>query len=225
MVEATAFLLALIIIPLTGGSFRRLAELQFDASWLLFSGLGLQIVIQSTDVIPADHVDTLGFGLLLASYVLILGFGMMNLRITGMAIITIGIALNTVVIAANQGMPYRPTGNEPREISIKHRPERPGDVLTVLDDRIYVPGPLPESVSFGDLILGVGIIDVAYRASRPTRRSARRRRRRARDLGGDEPSAPAALGGRVDAVVDAPRALEHPFKSREHPRVVDVPRT
>jgi hypothetical protein len=90
-----------------------------------------------------------------------------------MAIVTIGIALNTTAIALNQGMPYKVRGDEEPVVSVKHRPERDGDVLTVLDDRIYIPGPLSESVSFGDLILAVGIVDVVYRASRRPRRSSR----------------------------------------------------
>ncbi|HZJ26976.1 MAG TPA: DUF5317 domain-containing protein [Acidimicrobiia bacterium] len=190
MVEAVALLLALVLVPATGGSFRRLAQLDFEAPWLLFGGLAIQIVLLATDVIPAARVGDLGVGLLLASYVLILGFGVMNLKITGMAIVTIGIALNAVVISANQGMPYRPHGDETREVTVKHRPERRDDVLTVLDDRIYVPGPLAESVSFGDLILAVGIIDVAYRGSRRPRRT-RSRSRRSRESGaGDEPGPP-----------------------------------
>lgn len=253
MVEAVAFLLALVVVPATGGSFRRLAQLEFQSAWLLFGGLAIQIVLQVTDIVPAARVNDVGFGLLLGSYVLILGFGIMNLKITGMAIITIGVGLNVVVIAANQGMPYRPHGDDRAVVSVKHRPERSGDVLTVLDDRIYVPGPLPESVSFGDLILAVGIIDVAYRASRRPRRGRSQRRRRRRESRSpatepgpvwptasprrDEPGAVdlvtaerhvdpvETLTNSRDPFVHPTGAFEDPLQRREHPRVIDVPRT
>jgi hypothetical protein len=173
MVEVVALVLALVIVPLTGGSFRRLARLEFEAPWLLFAGLAIQVVVEFTPAIPESRVDDVGFALLLASYVLILAFGVLNLRITGMSIVVIGIALNVLVIALNQGMPYRVTRGEERETSAKHRPERVGDLLTGLDDRITIPGPLEETASFGDLILAMGIVNVAYRGSRRVRRSAR----------------------------------------------------
>lgn len=173
MVEVVALVLALVLVPLTGGSFKRLARLEFEAPWLLFVGLGIQLVLQLTPIIPESRADDVGFALLLASYVAILSFGVLNVRITGMSVVTIGIALNVAVIALNQGMPYRAPEASKLETTVKHRPERAGDLLTVLDDRIIVPGPLGESVSFGDLILAVGIIDVTYRASRRVRRTAR----------------------------------------------------
>ena len=173
MVEVVALVIALALVPLTGGSFKRLARLEFEAPWLLFVGLGIQLVLQLTPIIPESRADDLGFALLLASYALILAFGVLNVRITGMSVVTIGIALNVLVIALNQGMPYRAPQGTKLETTVKHRPERRDDLLKVLDDRIIVPGPLEESVSFGDLILAVGIIDVTYRGSRRARRTIR----------------------------------------------------
>jgi len=173
MVEVVALVLALVLVPITGGSFKRLARLDFEAPWLLFVGLGIQLVLELTPIVPASRADDVGFALLLASYVAILSFGILNIRITGMAVVTIGIALNVLVIALNQGMPYRAPEGTTLETTVKHRPERHSDILTVLDDRIIVPGPLGESVSFGDLILAVGIIDVTFRASRRVRRTTR----------------------------------------------------
>ncbi len=176
MVEVVALVLALVLVPLTGGSFKRLARLDFEAPWLLFVGLGIQLVLLSTPIVPPSRADDIGSALLLASYVAILSFGVLNLRITGMSIVTIGIALNVFVIALNQGMPYKAPERVKLETTVKHRPERANDILTVLDDRIIVPGPLGESVSFGDLILAVGIIDVTYRSSRRVRRVRRSER-------------------------------------------------
>jgi Family of unknown function (DUF5317) len=208
MVEVVALILALVIVPLTGGSFRRLARLEFDAPGLLFAGLAIQIVVEFTPLVPESRADDVGFALLLASYVLILSFGLLNLRITGMSIIVIGISLNVLVIALNQGMPYRVTVGDGRETSAKHRPERPDDVLTVLDDRIVIPGPLEETVSFGDLILALGIVNVAYRGSRRVRRSAR--------------VSPAETPARSDSAFSAPPPPGTVDGNRTAPRHVDL---
>lgn len=175
MVEAAAVALALVLVPLTGGSFRRLARLHFESAWLLFAGLAIQVALEVV-TLPRERLDDVGFALLLGSYVLILGFAMVNLRITGMSVVAIGIACNVLVIGLNQGMPYRAPVDAPFETTVKHRPERPGDVLKVLDDRIVLPNPIAESVSFGDLILAVGIVDLVFRASRRTRRERLGRR-------------------------------------------------
>ena len=89
--------------------------------WLLFAGLGLQIVLEFLDL-PKARFDDVGLAILLASYVLIIGFGLSNLLLTGMGVITVGIAMNAFVIALNQGMPYKvPDGVKP-ETTVKHRP-------------------------------------------------------------------------------------------------------
>lgn len=201
MVEVGALLLALVLVPLTGGSFKRLGMLEFDSPWMLFVGLGLQLVLELTPVVPESRADDLGFALLLASYALILSFCLLNLRITGMSVVTIGIALNVLVIGLNQGMPYRVPAGDKLETTVKHRPERRDDLLTVLDDRIVVPGPLSQSVSFGDLIIAAGIVNVTFRASR--------RGRRDRRVTGE----PAGAGGKtLDLATEArdARAAERP---------------
>jgi len=203
MVEVVALVLALVLVPLTGGSFKRLARLEFEAPWLLFVGLGIQLVLQLTSVIPESRADDLGFALLLGSYALILSFGVLNLRITGMSVVTIGIALNVVVIALNQGMPYKAPEGTKLETTVKHRTERNDDLLTILEDRIIVPGPLEESVSFGDLILAIGIIDVTYRASRRVRRTSPRFGSGAAELETEpSPPAPASANGRSSTHID-----------------------
>ena len=209
MVEVVALVLALVLVPLTGGSFKRLARLEFEAPWLLFVGLGIQLVVELTPIVPASRADDVGFALLLVSYVAILSFGVLNVRITGMSVVTIGIALNVLVIALNQGMPYRAPEGTKLETTVKHRPERKEDLLTVLDDRIVVPGPLEESVSFGDLILAVGIIDVTFRASRRVRRTARTPATRNPDLETlPTPVVPAFANGRASTHIDLVTAAE-----------------
>ncbi len=49
---------------------------------------------------------------------------------------------------------------------MKHRPEKPDDVLVVLGDYIVLGSPVDASISFGDLVIAVGLIDLTFRASR-----------------------------------------------------------
>ena len=110
----------------------------------------------------------------ISSYALLLGFGLTNLRIDGMGVVTVGIALNAAVIALNLGMPYRSPAGHAVASTVKHRPERADDVATILSDRIVIP-PLRVSISFGDLIIAVGLVDLCYRGSRRARGQTRSR--------------------------------------------------
>ena len=83
-------------------------------------------------------------------------------------------------------------GEKPIPVTVKQRPERPDDLLKFLDDRILFPEPLDAVVSFGDLVVTVGICELAYFASR------RRRRRASRQ------SSPASSPRRVSTRSSAP---------------------
>jgi hypothetical protein len=178
LVYLVAIVVAILVVPLTGGQLSRLANIQLRRVWLLFGGLGLQIVLEFVDL-PKARYDDVGLALLLLSYVLVIGFGLSNLLLTGMGVITVGIAMNAFVIALNQGMPYRVPEGTTAETTVKHRPERPDDVLPVLGDSIALGDPVNAAISFGDLVIAVGLVDLTYRASRRPRRS----RRHAADAG------------------------------------------
>jgi hypothetical protein len=156
--------LALGVALVTRGDLGRITELGFRRLWLLAVGVVVQAGLELVRV--GAEQDAYGpAALLLLSYVCILGFCASNLRITGMGVILVGIALNAAVIALNLGMPYRAPAGREMPASVKHRPERADDVLTIISDRIVLP-PLRTSISFGDLIIAVGLIDLCYRGSR-----------------------------------------------------------
>ena len=181
---------AALVVLLTLGSFSELARLTITGGWLLAAGLGIQIVLEFVDF-PSDQIDTLGYGLLMLSYALILAFCLANVRTWGFGVLAIGVAMNALVIGLNQGMPTVDIGNDARgnriqkpiEVTVKHRPEKPDDLLRFLDDRILLPEPFDSVLSFGDLVIAVGICELAYFGSR-------RRRRRGR--AGDQASANSA---------------------------------
>lgn len=168
---------AAIVVLVTWGDPRRLARLKISGAWLLFVGLAIQIVIEFVDV-PKDQIETLGYGLLMASYGFILAFCFVNLSTRGFGVIAIGIALNALVIGLNQGMPTAAIGNDaasnrvekPIEQSVKHRPESESDLLGFLGDKIILPEPFDEVISVGDLVIAIGICELAYFATRRRRK-------------------------------------------------------
>jgi len=78
---ATA-LVGLLVVGLTRGSFGQMARLRVAAPWLLAAGLILQAVLEYIDL-PRREIDTVGYGLLMASYALLLAFCVTNLRTRG----------------------------------------------------------------------------------------------------------------------------------------------
>jgi hypothetical protein len=172
--------LAVLVVVATRGSLERLSRLRFRMLWMLFVGLAIQIVLEVV-TFPKARMDDLGFAILLASYVAILGFCCMNRSVRGMTIIAIGVALNVLVIACNQGMPTKDDVRErngrevhvPIEQTVKHRPEDDDTRLSFLGDVITAPGFPNQQFSIGDIVMGLGIVDLCYEGSRvPRRRGA-----------------------------------------------------
>ena len=170
---------AVVVVAVTRGSWRALAQLRVHASWLLALGLAIQIALEYVDF-PKAQIETLGYAFLMVSYGCILAFCLANIPRAGFGIIAVGIAMNTIVIGLNQGMPTKPIGidahgnriRKPVTQTVKHRQERSDDLLGGLGDKILFPSPLDTLVSFGDLVIAVGICELAYFGSR-RRESAR----------------------------------------------------
>jgi hypothetical protein len=167
---------AALIVVVTWGDVRELGRLRIVGVWLLFVGLAIQIALELVDLTP-DQMDTIGYGVLMVSYAFILSFCFANLSIRGFGVIAVGVALNALVIGLNQGMPTVGIGNdeqgnrveEPVERTVKHRQESDDDLLGVLGDKIVLPEPFDSVVSFGDLIMSVGICELAYYGTRRRR--------------------------------------------------------
>jgi hypothetical protein len=153
--------LALGVALLTGGRLTHVLETRLRATWALFLALALQIAL---DLFWSDGGNGMSRVLLALSYALLVGFCLANVANKGMTVVALGIALNGLVITVNGGMPVR-TDPGFRETA-KHHAERPSDSLTFLGD-IIVLRPLSQALSFGDLIMLVGLVDVLVRRSRP----------------------------------------------------------
>lgn len=189
LVYVILILVAPLIPLVTRGSYTRLLDVKWRFKSVLFAGLAIQIALEYL-TIPRAHWHDLGFGLLVASYVLILAFAARNLVLRGMGIVLIGIACNALVITLNQGMPVKfpPEWRDKAwaQATVKHHPTQPDDRLRFLSDIIVVKGPFDLVMSFGDLILVVGLCDVAYHASR--KQKPRGPRSRAGSIDSSRPS-------------------------------------
>jgi hypothetical protein len=177
LVLVIAVIAALLIPLVTHGSYQRLFGTEFHWGWLLAAGLAIQLGLEYASP-PRRYWHSIGYGLLVASYVFTLAFAARNLLIRGMSIVFIGIACNALVIVANQGMPVKipPEWRDQTwtQATVKHHPQQPGEQLLILSDVIVLKAPFDSVMSFGDLILAIGLCDVAYNASRHPRRRKRK---------------------------------------------------
>lgn len=164
------------VVVLTKGSFRRLARVRLHALWLLLVAFGVQIMLEFASF-PEERIEDLGLAILLGTYAMILLFCYLNRRTSGMFVIAIGIAMNVVVIALNGGMPVEGSveirnGQKvtvPIERTVKHKPRENDDRLAFLGDNLKLPGD-QSRFSLGDIVIGLGIVEFCFEASRRPRR-------------------------------------------------------
>jgi hypothetical protein len=192
-----ALLAALLVPLLTHGSYKRLLGTKVHWGWVLAAGLALQIGLEIASP-PRRYWHNVGFGLLVASYVLVLAFCARNLVLRGMSIVLIGVTCNALVIGLNQGMPVKvpPEWRNQTwtEATVKHHPQQPGERLLILSDIIVVKHPFDTVLSYGDLILAVGLCDVAYNASRDPQRRRKKARRALAAKAANGPGVPPVNG-------------------------------
>ena len=156
----------------------RLGAYARPARFTLLPWLGVGALANVSSTFLHDPVAPIA---LAASLAVLIAVAVANRHITGLAVIALGLGLNLVAVALNEGMPVRPSAlvrahvvkaaelptttlRGPRHL------ESAGDALAVLGD--VLPLPLTREVlSFGDLLVIVGAAD-ALRAL--ARRRARR---------------------------------------------------
>ena len=170
-----------MVVLVTRGSWRRLVHLPIQGSLLFVTGVFIQIALEIVTFTP-NAIETAGYGMLMLSYVFLIAFCLVNLPLRGMGVIAFGVALNTLVIGLNLGMPTRPVAIEnghrvekPIEQTVKHRPESPDDLLGFLGDKILLPSPFDTLISIGDVVIAIGLCELAYFGSHQRRRRSRRR--------------------------------------------------
>jgi hypothetical protein len=156
-----SLLLGVVFAVLLGGRPSRLAHVTFRLAWTVPLALVIQVVIFSRlgDGLEPRTVEQLH----IASYVVLLGFAAVNLRVRALVPVLLGLAANAVAILANHGlMPVSP--GAARTIGISpgvHDNVFVGDGrLGFLGDVFALPSefPLANVFSVGDILIGIGMM-------------------------------------------------------------------
>jgi hypothetical protein len=228
-----AILVGLFIGLLRHGRLRNLSLVR--VRWWPALALGVVVPAAVDRLDPPAAVPLVAFGL-----VALLVFALRNTHLVGMSIVAVGVLANLVPLLVNDGMPVRADAlvsaglaarDEIDRVHIRgaQRLERPDDSLTFLGDLLPVP-ETRQVLSFGDLLILVGVADVAANLTL-------RRRRAAAELPDSATAALLAIAPppeRVDAdpVVDLRQletALSHGYAERPDPRptveLIDLRRT
>jgi hypothetical protein len=172
---ASALLVGLVLGLALPRRVTRFARPKVRRPYLLIGAVG-QVVASRLDGNAAVF-------LAVASLFLLLGFAYANIHLAGMGVVGIGLAANLVGLAVNVGMPVRPkalvaahvvSADEIEGVSLNgpRHLEGPQDKLLFLTDIIpFRPGHA--AISFGDLIITIGLADVVTHLVRRQRRVPR----------------------------------------------------
>jgi hypothetical protein len=185
MMLLIALLCGLIAGWARGGSLVKLAQLPLRGSWLILIALLLQITTFSPQFESLSWSERLGPILYVSSILLLLLAVGLNLSLSGMKILGLGLLLNFLAIAANGGYMPVPLENLARA-GMSHRAEllrarghlSNSTVLTsetrlpFLADILFVPSFLPFSnvFSIGDVFIGIGAFILVMQAMQSERK-------------------------------------------------------
>jgi hypothetical protein len=161
-------LVCVISVPLTGGRLSRLTSIRVRGTWVPVVALGGQVLI--TSVLP-DGSPALHKAVHIATYVLIGVFLWCNRRLPGVPVIGLGAFLNALVITLNEGqMAASRTAERLAGLHLRAGFDNSAPLahphLLWLGDIIPWPGPLPNVLSIGDLLIYVGTLILLHRVCR-----------------------------------------------------------
>lgn len=178
MIVGLALLVGLLIASALGANLTRLADLRFRGSGLVFGALAIQagIFTPLRDQVPTGWDRPLH----ILSYLMILGFFVINIRVPAFWLVGFGLVANICVIFANGGrMPvsaeaWRASGGDtsvfsPRGVADNNVLAGHGTHLQWLSDVFAVPPqvPLATVLSIGDLLIVIGMVAFVYRVCTP----------------------------------------------------------
>jgi Family of unknown function (DUF5317) len=157
---AVSLVAALGVGALLGGSLRRLGTRRFGGWPLLLGALAVQLA----GYLAGGASYT---GSLIVSAALTLAFLALNRRLPGVALVSVGLLLNAVVVAANGAMPVSRPAAVAAGVSVStvadgtdphHEISGAGTRLHLLGDVVAVPLPgRPEVASPGDVAVSLGL--------------------------------------------------------------------
>jgi hypothetical protein len=191
---STALAVGIVAGLVTGGHFRNLWATHLDWVWLLMTGAVVQTLVLD-GVIPLHGAPQTA--VLLASYVALASFGLLNLGRSGMGILFLGVMFNFLPIAFNGGMPVEAhaivasgltTAPNVQDLNFgpKHHLATKADHLRALDDT-FPDWINHQIISLGDLTIMLGVATVVaglLRGSEGVRRKGAERLREILDSDG-----------------------------------------
>jgi hypothetical protein len=168
MVLIALALICVATVPLTGGNLARLADIRLRGLWIPLVALAVQVII--TVVVPTGNM-ALHRGLHIATYVMIGLFLWANRRLSGIRLLTLGAGCNAAAIIANLGvMPASRSAERLAGLSLRAGFDNSAPVhhalLPWLGDIIPWPGPLPNVLSVGDVLIFAGTMVLLHRSCR-----------------------------------------------------------
>lgn len=158
MIALLAIALSLLLVPLSGGRLRALAELRLDHESLLVLLFVLQGLLRGR--LPwIDDVSQWAVTAWAAVCVTLIFLLLPSRRLPGVAPLVAGLGSNVLVTLANTGMPYVATDPSVRVESAFYLPAHDATHLVWLGD--VLPDPSQRwLLSFGDLLLLVGFVSI-----------------------------------------------------------------
>lgn len=161
-------LLCLLSVPLTGGRVSRLASIRVRGAWVPVVALAIQVIIT---VVIRDGSEEMHKAVHIATYVLIGVFLWCNRRLPGVKVIGLGAFLNALVITVNGGqMAASRTAEHLAGLHVESGFENSAPLahphLLWFGDVIPWPGPLPNVLSIGDLLIYLGTLILLHRVCR-----------------------------------------------------------
>lgn len=174
MIVGIALILGLIGAWALGADLSRLSALRFRGEWLVFAALAMQVVLFTGGGhgIPTRYNAAVHLG----SYLLLLLFIALNLRISGFWMVGVGVLANVLAIFVNGGsMPvtvdaWRASGADPAILKqdgvvANNVLAGPHTHLAWLGDVFAIPSAVPFSnaVSVGDVLIVLGTVAFVYR--------------------------------------------------------------
>ena len=178
MVVALSLVLGLAVAWMLGASPVRLADVRFRGSFLVFGALAIQLGIYTTFTshIPATWDRPLH----VASYLMLVGFFLINIRVPAFWLVGFGLLSNVTAIFANGG--HMPVSAEAwtaagGRLSEFHNGISTNNVLANghtrlgwLGDVFVLPFRVPFAsiLSIGDLLIVLGTVAFVYRSCAPS---------------------------------------------------------
>jgi MFS family permease len=178
MIVGLSLILGLAVAWTLGADLTRLASVQFRGSWLVFGSLAIQVGIYTalTQYVPTGWDKPLH----IASYLMLIGFFVVNLRVRAFWVVGFGLLANVAVIFANSGqMPvsaeaWKATGRSLSEFNAKGISDNnvlanSHTHLRWLSDVFAIPSQVPFAsvLSIGDFLIVLGMVAFVYRACVP----------------------------------------------------------